>query len=241
MKENIDYARSLEKPASKLLSLATLLSQKKNENQYNPKDLRDATLDVLEMMCVWGHMQMYMYSNYIAGPSSSSILSKIIKDESKTKNNEYQKAMNDFKFNFDITNRTSFLTIFLFRVEVFLSGINEILPLKSTDNRISKISTHVLKQLFPRDWQKKSNIIIFSSELRNSLHAGGIYQKTSKKFEVKDEIFELIQNETPMAGWEDITKYCEYIIELLFEIIDSLEIKKIQKINKKIPNNINYY
>lgn len=132
--------------------------------------------------------------------------------------------------------KLSFVTMFNFQLEVFLKRILTKLDSAETSEGFSKILNKVLEKTKLDDKDKKFQILYTLALIRNSLHSGGVHTKDDiKKYTIQNQDFEFLEGKAVnCASWLHICIACDGILDIVNEIIESNEVKK-------ITENIDYH
>ena len=187
-------------------------------------DARNQFLGSISMMTGWLIIQLVMYRDY-ARTTKSPIALKIVESNP----NMTIPQLGEMIKNFDLMNRRSYLTSFMFQMEVFLKRINEILPKISTDYGYKKLVKHLLKELgtITKD-NEKFRILYFPAVVRNSLHTNGIHTEKDIKGTIDGMPFSFKnQKHVGHASWRHVYFFCDHMLEILEEILKHKKVGKI--------------
>ena len=183
---------------------------------YDKTDQRDSTFNKLETVAQVYFFELVLMQNHIFGKNS------IIPSFIKTNQKDLQKVQADVTIlveNFDIIQRSAFLTHFLYKVEVFMHRLSTELKLSPQSEKFMDVTKEVLKSLFPTDWESKRDIIELPTECRNCLHNDGIYRHNDKTITVNGTCYKFEKNKEPQfIGWPNLYEQCNSIIDVLEEI-----------------------
>jgi len=167
----------------------------------------------------------------------------------KTIHTTDNKKVGDYLKLFDIFKRNSFLTMWMFRVEILLKEIKKKLPEKPVKESIFKkfliklgyrkekrkesgyknLVKYVLKELDMRGIDCENyNILYFPAIIRNCLHNNGTFTENNTNGRIKGIPFNFVKGEdTYYAGWRHIHFFCWQQVELIKNILKHEKIKDI--------------
>lgn len=179
-------------------------------------DERNQFLGSISMITGWLNLQLVMYRDY--SKNSDSPIPKKIK-ESNPAMSEVQ--LIEIVQNFDRMNRRSYLTSFMFLVEIFLKRIVEILPNSSNDFGYKNLVKHVLKELsMSSKDNEKFRILYFPAVARNSLHMNGIHTGGKNQGRIKGIPFVFKKDEiVHHAGWRHVYFFCDNMLDIIEKIL----------------------
>jgi len=125
--------------------------------------------------------------------------------------------------------KLSFVTMFNFQLEIFLKKILTKLYSTETSEGFYKIINKVLEKTKLDDKYKKFQILYTLALIRNSLHSGGVHTKDDiEKYTIQNQDFEYFKGKVVnCASWLHICIACDGILDIVNEIIESNEVKKI--------------
>lgn len=185
-------------------------------------DLRLVTIEKLKEASMWAAFQIKTFPDLMMKSNSPIPIYLKSINENVTDDNIKQLVSN-----FDLINRASFLTMFLFQIEVFLAGINSVLKTKSSRSNYYELAKHILKELkIPNPKNEKLDILNVPALVRNCLHAEGKHKKKNTEGKVQGILFKFVKGKSHKYGsWEHTCLFCDKIIDVLEEILNS-SIKK---------------
>ena len=225
--------QDLWKTIEQLLPLLIDLNNKINKlkrflknNKIPLDDQRTRTVVSLGYITMWTIIQLKIFV-----PNFKTKISPIpVYMQSLNKMSE--KDMIDFIFNFDLMNRISFFTMFLFQTDVFLRSINSTLRNKSTGKGYKTLVKHVLKELkIPNQNNKKYHILYIPAIVRNCLHTDGIHTEEDDNGKIEGILFKFKKGCAPGYGsWLHEYFFCDKILDVIEEILNLPKIKM-----KKLP------
>ena len=188
-------------------------------------DIRFTTIVKLRETSIWTAFQIKFVPSLIM--KSDSPIHVYL--QSINKNIKYD-DITQLVSNFDSINRASFLTMFLFHIEVFLNGINSILKTKCDSSNYKALAKHVLKNLnIPDPKKEKFDILNVPALVRNCLHAEGKHKKEDTDGSIEGVFFKFVKGKTHSYGsWEHTCFFCDKLIDVFEEILKCSIIKKLQ-------------
>jgi len=157
--------------------------------------------------------------------SSNSPIPKYLKSENpKTSDNDIKQLVS----NFDLINRASYLLMFLFLIEGFLGSVNSKLKNKCKKCGYKKLAIHVLKELkIPNINNEKVDILNVPALVRNCLHAEGKHTRENDQGTIDGILFKFVKGKKHYYGsWEHTIFFCDRILDVLKEILQSSFVKK---------------
>jgi len=195
-----------------------------HDNNLPETDLRWATIVVLRDASLWAAMQVKTYPSLMM--KKNSPVPQYLKSLQPVSDDSIKRLV----FNFDLMNRSSYLTMFLFQVEVFFRGVNSILKNKCTNCGYRELTKHVLKELkIPNDNNEKLDILNIPALVRNCLHAHGIHNKNDEHGKIDGILFKFEKGKRPgYIGWEHVCFFCDKLLEVIGEVLKSPLVKRTQ-------------
>lgn len=128
-------------------------------------------------------------------------------------------------------NRYGYITFVMFHIENCLKIILKELTDTDVSDGYYRICKNLLELVTIDDPEKKLDILIIPSFMRNSFHSNGIHTKESSSYSIHDYHFEFKKGETVRcSGWFHIYLIMKEIISVLNEIFHTKEIQSISKI-----------
>lgn len=181
-----------------------------------PDDERNQLLGSLNQITGWLHTQLIIFTKFFKTPNS--FLSMTIR---RANPDMTKKGLQEIVLNFDKINRLSYLTHFLFRVEIFLKRISETLLTPPENEGYKNLVKHVLKELGMRGQDgEKYRILYFPAIVRNSLHNAGIYDEDDTPGKIKGINFKFIEGKgIRYASWRNLYFFYDNILDVLEEIL----------------------
>lgn len=187
-------------------------------------DERNQFLGSISMLSGWLNIQLIIYRDYARG-TNSPIGRKIRESNQNMALTQFTEIIR----NFDLVNRRSYLTSFMFQVEVFLERINGILPNVATEQGYKKLVKHVLKELgMTQKDNEKYRILYFPALVRNSLHMNGTHMGDDDNGKIQNIPFSFKNKQlVGHAGWRHMYFFCEHILDVIEEILKNKQIGNI--------------
>lgn len=214
-----------------MFDLSHRLHTLKHKDGYDKTDQRDSSFDKLETVTSGYAINLYLERNFVFG--KNSVLPKFVTFPEDITQEKVDSELKIWMDNYDIIQRTSFLTLFLFNIEVFLKSMCNQLSIQTKQEKYSFYSKELLKLLFPNDWENRRNIFKLPAECRNILHNGGVYNR--KKMEIPvDGITYTFEREVDIEflTWSNLIKFCDRIVDVLEEICNHPDVLPITHIGK---------
>lgn len=179
-------------------------------------DVRNQFLGSISVISSWLIIQLIIYRDYAR--STNSPIGKKIRESNP---NMTLAQLTEIVKNFDLMNRRSYLTSFMFQVEVFLERINGVLPNITSDQGYKKLVKHILKELgMTQVDNEKYRVLYFPALVRNSLHMNGIHMDTDDNGKIQKIQFSFKNKQlVKHAGWRHIYFFCDKILDVIQEIL----------------------
>ncbi len=217
--DSLEYA-NMEFP--KLINKLNIIQHGSN---LPNSDIRLRTIEKLRETSTWTAFQIKFFPSLIM--KSDSPIHVYL--QSIDKNIKYD-DITQLVSNFDLINRASFLTMFLFHIEVFFNGINSILKTQCDRSNYKAIVKHVLKNLnIPDPKKEKFDILNVPVLVRNCLHAEGKHEKEDTDGSIEGVFFKFVKGKIHSYGsWEHTCFFCDKIIDVFEEILKCSMIKTLQ-------------
>jgi len=192
------------------------------DSSLSLSDLRLTTIVKLREASMWAAFQVKSFPDLMMKASSP------IPIYLKTINGNISDShIKQLVSNFDLMNRASFLTMFLFQIEVLLNGINSVLPNQSSRTNYNALIKHVLRELSisdPND--SRYDILNVPALVRNCLHAEGKHTRDDNHGEINGVLFRFTRGQTHSYGsWEHTCFFCNKAIDVIEEILNSNFVK----------------
>ena len=123
--------------------------------------------------------------------------------------------------NLDQMNRRSFLTAYMFQVEVLLKRINEILPNVYYEQSYKKLVQGILKELkLSTNYTEKFNIMYYPTIVKNSLHMNGMHSGKNFSGKIDGIKFSFKNKERIEYGeWRHVYFFCDKMLEVIGDIL----------------------
>ena len=212
----IDGAKEMIPLTIKLNTKINLLRDFFGTLKLSPDDERNQLLGSLSQITGWLNTQLIIYTNYFKTPDSP-IPQKIRKENPSMS----KKQLQEIVLNFDKINRMSYLTHFMFRVEVFLKRLAEILLSPSPNYGYKNLVKHVLKELgMGGQDSERFRILYFPAIVRNSLHMDGSYTEKNIQGKINNIPFRFTKGKrVRYASWRNLYFFCDKILYVIEEIM----------------------
>jgi len=209
MKEMIDLSGKLNNKINSLRDYFDTLN-------LSYDDERNQFLGSISQIIGWLNIQMGLYYEY-GRKTTLPIPQKILRENP----NISMAHLTEILKNFDHMNRRSFLTNYLFQVEVLLNRINGILPNVTSDLEYKNLTKHVLKELGMAKMDNEDfRILYFPALVRNSLHMNGRHTKNNVNGKICGIQFTFKKNKpVEHAGWRHVYFFCEKIPDVIEKIL----------------------
>lgn len=179
-------------------------------------DIRNQFLGAISIMTGWLLLQLIIYRDY-AKRTDSPISQKILESNLTMSKAQLGETIK----NFDMMNRQSYLTGFMFQVEVFLMRISEVLPNVFSGYGYENLVKHVLKELgmIGKD-NEKYRIMYFPAIVRNSSHMNGIHTRKLVNGKIGGIAFSFKKGKpVKHAGWLHVYFFCDKMLDIIEEIL----------------------
>jgi len=185
-------------------------------------DQRNQVVMSLNYMVAWVMLQLNFYANYARKENDPIPL--WIKS---TNPNITQEQMEEFLWNFDNMNRRSFLTNFLFQIEVLLESINNVLTNPTVDNGYKLLIKHIIKELKLKNSDNETfRKLYFPAMVRNALHMNGTHTENDDNGKIDGILFKFKKgNIVAYASWRHTYFFCDKILDVVEEILQNNYLK----------------
>jgi len=202
------------------------LVSKINSMQNNELQIPDQRLTIvvkLREASMWADMITKTYVSLMMHKDSP--IPKYLKLQNKNITNDDIKQLVS---NFDLMNRASYLTMFLFLIENFLGNVNRQLPNKCQNCGYRKLAKHVLNELeISNINNEKLDILNVPAMVRNCLHAEGKHMKNNDHGTIDGILFNFVKGGTHRYGsWEHTIFFCDHILDVLQDVLQSSFVKQ---------------
>jgi len=156
----------------------------------------------------------------------------------KLTNNHISKYMNlnsndrtQFVLEYDTINKSSYLLLAMFEVEVFLKDIARSMGFSDKGN-FSEFSKNFLQKISYWD-QYRFDVLNTPAQIRNSLHNGG-YPTKNFQSTIRNRNYKLVSGKAiDVFSWEDIYTLLDELIDVLVDIIDNTQVANAIAISHK--------
>lgn len=213
---------SLRDADKQFVQLVSKINSMQNNNLSIP-DQRLTIVVKLREASIWADMITKTYVSLMM--MGNSPIPKYLKNlNSNITDNDIKQLVT----NFDLINRASYLTMFLFLIENFFGNVNEQLSNKCQKCGYRELAKHLLKELnISNINNEKLDILNVPALVRNCLHAEGKHMKNNDQGTIDGIFFKFIKGKTHHYGsWEHTIFFCDKILDVLEEILQSSFVKK---------------
>lgn len=179
-------------------------------------DQRNQVLGSLSHMIAWCVLQLGFYDQFARRPTDP--IPKWVRSVNPTITNE---GMIEFLSNYDNINRRSFLTNFLFQIEVFLEELNKILITPTDDQGFKFLVKYVIKELKLKNPDNETyRVLYFPAMVRNAMHMNGIHTKEDDNGRIDGILFKFKKNHIVNYGsWMHTYFFCDKILDVIGDIL----------------------
>lgn len=140
----------------------------------------------------------------------------------------------------EVMHRVSFLTVFMFEVEIFIKSIAVELniDLQTTGRRPKQkgfraLTREIINILFSEEQQQRIDYLNLPAMVRNCLHASGYHKEEDYEISIDEYSFEFKTNEKiQFTSWQHIHLFITKLIDVLEEILNEERLKDVRKIEK---------
>jgi len=137
-------------------------------------------------------------------------------------------------------HRASFLTLFMFEVEVFIKVIASELNISLvTSGRRPRskgyraITTEIINTLFTNNQQQRIDYLNFPARIRNCLHASGYHTEENYSVNIGGKDYDFIKGQKiNFVTWTEIIFFLNKLIDVLEEILNLKRFTDVTKIEK---------
>lgn len=231
MTKNPQTSLTAKEQAKLFVELKDLFHNTGQNSGYDKEDIRSN---------VFFHCRDFTVVVLIALIQMSRVEEKLISEDEYPLffgiDNKYAKYTFDHYLQF---NRYGYVTFVMFHIENCLKIILRELTGKNVNYGYYPICKNLLDNITIDNPEKKLDILLVPSFMRNSFHSNGIHTKESCNYVISDYDFEFTKGNTvTCAGWFHIYIMMKEMINVLKEILKTKEIQNITKIlpDQYIPN-----
>lgn len=222
--KNKMLSESLQDADKHFVKLIAKLNSIQN-NKLSKTDQRLTIVVKLRELSTWADMITKTYASLMM--KANSPIPKYLKSQNKKMTDEYIKQLVS---NFDLINRASYLTMFLFLIENFMGSVNRQLASKCQKCGYAKLAIHLFNELnISNPNNEKFDVLNVPALVRNCLHSEGKHMRKSEHGKVDGILFKFTTGQTHNYGsWEHTCFFCDKMINVLKEILNSQFVKKTQ-------------
>lgn len=179
-------------------------------------DQRNQVLGSLSYMIAWAVLQLGFFDQF-ARRESDPIPSWV----KRVNPTITKKDMEEFLSNYDNMNRRSFLTNFLFQIEVLLEELNKLLITPTDDQGFKFLVKYVIKELKLNNPDNETyRILYFPAMVRNAMHMNGIHTKEDDNGRIDGILFQFKKNKLVKYGsWMHTYFFCDKILDVMGDIL----------------------
>jgi len=187
-----------------------------NSNNVPYHDQRNQVLGSFSFIIAWAMLQLDFYNQF--GRTSNSAIPQWIMNMNPGID---RVRIEEFLSNYDNMNRRSFLTNFLFQVEVLLEEINKILTNPTQDQGYKFLVKHVVRELEMNNPNNETyRILYFPAMVRNAMHMNGVHTENEDNGRIDDILFKFQENQLINYGsWRHTYFFCDKILDVINDML----------------------
>lgn len=179
-------------------------------------DQRNQVLGSISHMIAWVVLQLDFFDRFAR--KESDLIPRWVIRVNPTITKE---DMEEFLSNYDNMNRRSFLTNFLFQIEVFLEELNKLLPTPTDDKGYKLLVKYVIKELKLNNPDNETyRILYFPAMVRNAMHMNGLHTENDDNGRIDGILFRFKKNHLVTYGsWIHTYFFCDKILDVMDDIL----------------------
>ncbi len=190
-------------------------------------DLRTFFFDAFMWTITWTNSQLNTSTRVLTGKPVHDTPPPIL-------TNEQQNGVGRVLAFYDICTKTSFITLLMFQIEVFLKGLSAKLNIVPQNRSYSSVVNALTNELIHDNREQKKKFLMVTAHIRNALHANGYHMNDYFEVTIDDITYKFHEKEEiDFAGWSQLFTFINATLDVLEEIIFSSQINEIDYIEKE--------
>jgi len=190
-------------------------------------DLRFFFFDAFLWTTTWIHAQLNTSTRVLTGKPVHGTVPPIL-----TK--EVQDGIGRVLAFQDLCTKTSFITLLMFQIEVFLKGLSAKLNIVPRNRCYSSVVNALADQIIHDNRKQKKKLLMTLAHVRNALHANGYHMNNDFEVTIDEITYKFHEkSEIDFLGWTQVFVFMNATLDVLEEIIFSSQISEIDYIEKE--------